>query len=483
MLNRRGALVGGLSAAALGAAGCAQESEPSPPTVVSDLGGVMANARDFGITGGAADESARFQDAIDYASTEGLILYVPAGEYRADGLVLRNNTRIVGAGPEQSVIKAVPGSDRPALLTVASGVLRGVRIEGIGLEAAASNGEQHGIHVYARRGDGDDAAGLWHSDFENVRVYNFGGAQMWLEGGGPDARDPIQFLTFKNVELERRNDSARSLGLLMSGQVNQTVWLGGRIDGFGSRGDHPGANVKICRQLEGYGPETDGSTSYLSNRSGHTHLFSNVTFQQAQLAVYVDQASSITFDTCHFEGLESGLLFTNGGASRVDRSHFANSATGPDSDSPFSIKAERGSIVTGSANVFLGKFGDMASVADNLSTVTLSNTLGNERAVTWNITKAINADESIDVGGAATVVLNSSLTAIRVIQSSHYPGERIVMKAVGGSVFVEAGGNIDFEGTNSPMEVGEGGTITLVRFDRGPDWVIEAVRGVRGVLP
>lgn len=482
MLNRRGALMAGLSAtAAAGAAGCASEPQPPPPKIVSDLGGVIANARDFGIVDGETDQTGRIQDAIDYATTHGLILYIPAGTYRADGLILRDGTRIVGAGPEVSVIRAVPGSDRPALMTIDSGVLRGVLLRGIGLESAVSNGEQHGIHVFARRAGGNDVSGLWHSDFENVRVYNFGGAQIWLEGGGPDARDPIQFLTFKNLELERRNDSARSLGLLMSGQVNQTVWIGGRIDGFGSRGDHPGANVKICRQLTGYDPETDGSTEYASTRSGHTHLFSNVSFQQAQLGVYVDQSSSISFETCHFENLESGLSFVGGGGSRVDRCHFANSATG--SNSPFSIKGQDGALVVGSANVFIGQFGDMASVSDDTSAVTLSNPMGNERAVTWNVTKTINADDQIDVGSAKTIVLSGSPTAIRVVQSSHYPGERVVMKAAGGSIFLVAGGNIDFEGASSPIEIVQGGTVTLVRFDKGPDWVIEAMRGARGVRP
>ena len=225
------------------------------------------------------------------------------------------------------------------MLNINSGRTRYTLIEGVGLEAAG-NGEQHGIHVFARRGPGDDVSGMWHSDFKNCRVYNFGGAQMWLQGGGQDARDPVQFLTMQNVVLERRNDSARSIGLLMSGQVNQTMWLNGRIDGFGSRGDHPGVNVKICRQLDHYDPSTDGSTEYISDRSGHSHLFANVTFQQAQLGVYVDKAESITFDTCHFEGLDSGLLFSNAGQNRVDRSHFANSAVGR--GEPFSIRAING---------------------------------------------------------------------------------------------------------------------------------------------
>jgi hypothetical protein len=474
VISRRKAIIAGVTAsAALGAAGCSRETIPE---VVSDLGGLVANARDFGITGGDADESRLFQDAIDFAHDHGLALYLPAGSYRADGLVLRDRTRLIGAGPEASVIHAVPGSKNGAVLSIRPGIVRGVLVEAVGLEAAG-NDEQHGIHVFARRGKGDDASGLWHSDFKNVRVYNFEGAQMWLQGGGTDARDPVQFLTLQNVVLERRHDSARSIGLLMSGQVSQTVWLGGRIDGFGSRGDHPGVNVKVCRQLDHYDPSTDGSTEYISNRTGHTHLFAGVTFQQAQLAVYVDKTESLTFDTCHFEGLDSGLLFSYAGQNRVDRSHFANSALG--GREPFSIRAINGAAVSGSGNVFIGEHGDMASADGSGATVALSNTLGSVTAVTRNLTRRIDPAATINIGGATTVALNASPTPVRVVTASLFPGERVVFKASGGSVFFESGGNIDLEGTSPPIEILAGGTLTLARFDSGPDWCIEAMHRSR----
>ncbi len=475
VISRRKAILAGVTAsAALGAAGCSRRE--NFPDVVSDLGGLVANARDFGITGGDADESSLFQDAIDFAHDHGLALYLPAGSYRADGLVLRDRTRLIGAGPEASVIHAVPGSKNGSILGIPRGIVRGALVEAVGLEAAG-NEEQHGIHVFARRGKDDDASGLWHSDFKNVRVSHFEGAQMWLQGGGTDARDPVQFLTLQNVVLERRHDSARSIGLLMSGQVNQTVWLGGRIDGFGSRVDHPGVNVKVCRQLDQYDPSTDGSTKYISNRTGHTHLFAGVTFQQTQLAVYVDKADSLTFDTCHFEALDSGLLFSYAGQNRVDRSHFANSALGQ--EEPFSIRAINGAVVSGSGNVFIGQYGDMASADDSGATVALSNTLGSGPAVTRNLTRRMDPASTINIGGATTVVLNASPIPVRVVTASLFPGERVVFKASGGSVFFESGGNIDLEGTSTPIEILAGGTLTLARFDSGPDWCIEAMHGSR----
>ncbi|WP_067530912.1 glycosyl hydrolase family 28-related protein [Nocardia crassostreae] len=475
-ISRRRALLTGMTAtAAAGVAGCAAQPA-DPPTVVSDLGGLVANARDFGIAGGETDESARLQNAIDYAHENGLALFLPAGRYTADGLLLREGTRLIGAGPEGTVIRAVPGSGNGPVLGIGRGPTRYVTVEGIGIEDAG-NPDQHGIHIHARRGGEDTASGLWHSAFRLLRVAGFAGAQLWLQGGGHDARDPLQFLTFDGVILERRNDSERSLGLLMSGQVNQTAWTGGRIDGFGAAATAaPGINVKICRQLSGYDASDNGGP-YLSDRIGHSHVFTDVTFQQAALGVFVDRAESITFDTCHFEGLGSGLLFSGVDHCRVDRCHFANSALGQ--GEPFSVRAVAGARVSGTGNVFLGRFGDMASADDSGASVLMSNGVGRDMAVTRNLTQRIEPAVEIDVGAAVTVALSASPTPVRVVKATHFPGERVVLKAAGGSVFFESGGNIDFENVATPLELRSGGTLTLVRFDSGPEWSIEAIHGAR----
>lgn len=478
-VNRRRLLGAGMSAAAaLAVAGCSGETVEVTPQVVSDLGGLIVNARDFGVVGEGVEVTRELQRAIDFARDHGLTLYLPAGEYLADGLVLRDRSRVVGAGPETTVIRAVAGSTAPAVLTIDAGPVRSVLLEGLAI-IGADNGEQHGIHVAARRAEGHTASGLWHSDFRNVRVYNFGGAQLWLQGGGQDALDPVQFLTFTNVVLERRNDSARSLALLMSGQVNQTVWLNGRIDGFGSKGDHPGANAKICRQLGGYAPEVDGSTEYLSNRTGHSHLFANVSFQQAALGVYVDAAESITFDTCHFEGLDNGLLFANSRDNRVDRSHFANSALGE--GDAFSLRAIGGAVVSGRSNVFIGRYGVMASTDGGSAQVVLTDTLGDSAITTSNLSRRLEPGASIAVGGARTVALTASAVPIREVSANRFPGESVVFRATGGSVFFTAGGNIDFGLTPTPLELMPGGTLTLVRFDDegGLPWAVQAVHGAR----
>ena len=82
IISRRNALIAGMTTpAALGAAACARETpetretNPTFPSVVSNLGGLVANAHDFGITAGEQDQSRLFQDAIDFAHQQGLALY------------------------------------------------------------------------------------------------------------------------------------------------------------------------------------------------------------------------------------------------------------------------------------------------------------------------------------------------------------------------------------------------------------------------
>ena len=53
----------------------------------------------------------------------------------------------------------------------------------------------------------------------------------------------------------------------------------------------------------------------------------------------------------------------------------------------------------------------------------------------------------------------------------------MVFRATGGSVFFTSGGNIDFGGVPTPLEINSGGTLTLMRFDDdgGLPWAVQAV--------
>jgi len=306
-----------------------------------------------------------------------------------------------------------------------------------------------------------------------MRIFNFDGAQLWLEGGGEDARDPIQFLVFNNMVLERKPQAPESIALLMSGQVNQTHWSGGRIDAVGAAsGGSPGVNLKICPQLTAYDASISGNTRYRSQKVGHTHVFSGTTFQQAELGVFVDQAESISFDTCHFEGLANAVHF-RGGIGRVDRGHFANS-TVANPEQGFSIYASEGATVVGHGNMFIGTYGDMARTDDSGAVVKLSGSYGADASTTVGLSHTVDARSEISIGAATTVVLEGS-TAVRTINSRHFPGTTVVLRAGDRPITLQAGGNIGLVGDE--LSVNPGGTITLMRFDVGPEWAVVSTYG------
>nr|WP_280141988.1 glycosyl hydrolase family 28-related protein [Rhodococcus kroppenstedtii] len=245
------------------------------------------NGKDFGAKGdGTTNDSAAIQAAIDYAAANSCSVYLPKANYRADGLLFRSGFMIYGDGREQSIITAVAGSANTFVFGIAEGITQHTMLKDIGI-VAAGNAGQHEIHIWARRGTSKaGSSGLWHAKWDCVRVYNFAGAQIWFQGGGVDALDPIQIMEFYGMVVERRNDSAQSICVLMSGQVNQTTRNGGRMDAFGANSaEAAGVDLKICRQLNSYDVTYNESTTFASNKSGHTHLFNGMSFQQAQLAV------------------------------------------------------------------------------------------------------------------------------------------------------------------------------------------------------
>jgi hypothetical protein len=440
----------------------------------------VVNIKDYGAVGnGTTNDTTAIQTAIDYAEDNGGIVYIPrsASPYRADGLILRTGVTICGDGQEISVIQAVTGSSNAAVFNIAEGITQYVKIENLGI-IAAGNAGQHGIYIWARRGtSGASASGLWHFNFKNVRVYNFAGAQIWFRGGGTDALDPIQFGELFGMVIERRNDSALSVGTLMSGQVNQTTWVGGRMDAFGaSSSQAAGVDLKICRQLSAYDSTIDLSTTYASTKSGHTHSFHGLSFQQAVLGAYLDRAESITFDTCHFEGLSFGARAVEASLGvRFNNCHFANAALG---SGGYCIRASEGSLVTCDKSWFGGTVGLMATTDGGSSHVDLINQMTVTTVSTSNITRQLTPAATLDIKKAKTVLLNSSATPITTLTSFLFPGERVAFRGPSsGSAFIGSGGNISLAGLISPLEILPDGLVTLVRFDKGPtNWIVESVR-------
>ena len=431
------------------------------------------NVRDFGARGdGATDDRVAIQSALDVASEMGGSVYMPRGVYRADNLILRQGVSLHGDGMEETVVRSREAGDGQGVLTIDAGVTQRVRLMDLGIDAG-SDAVRHGIYIHARRGPGQSASGLWHSSLLRVRVSNFSGAQVWLRGGGLDSLDPIQFLDFTNIVVDRRNDNPASTGVLMSGQVNQTTWINGRVDAFGAgSAQAPGVNLKICAELAEYGHSTRDGDNYLSAKSGHTHIFIATSFQQAELAVLLHQVQNIRFLSCHFEGLSNGILATRASVGVVfDSPHLANSALA--SKTAFSIRAEQASSVQISNPIQIGSVGRLADTdGGTLSSVVIDRPGTVQPALTRNSTLQIAAADTINIGRATSIVVSGSPTPIKNVVSASFAGESTVFRAAGGPVAFAAGGNIGFGSTASPITLQPDDCLTLYKFDKGLAWGI-----------
>ena len=137
VLNRRQMMVGGIGASATGLAAAAGPRAASAAEANAGVKSVV----DFGAHANAtADQTSAFQTAIDDAAKSGLVLHIPAGEYRVGELTLRTNSILSGV-PGLSILKFSAGS---TALKVSSA--DNVRLSAIVLDGSGSAPAGDGNH-------------------------------------------------------------------------------------------------------------------------------------------------------------------------------------------------------------------------------------------------------------------------------------------------------------------------------------------------
>lgn len=250
------------------------------------------------------DVSAYVQQVIDEAAAAGNdpIVFFPSGTTVAE-VRLPTHVHLVGASHGWTVIKAVPGSTRKGVITLsqAGGPVTRMAIENLAIVGDSSNPNQWGIFAKGTpRSVSPFDSGIWYSAIRNVRVTNTLGGGIWLLGGGQNNLGPMQFMDWNNVSVQVTAGTAPNwVGILLSGQVGQIsftdVESSFRGTGYGHRG------VWIAREM-------DDAKNNLSDRWGYTLKFSNCTFQGAAVAIQVDRAQGVSFDTCWIEDNRSGFL-------------------------------------------------------------------------------------------------------------------------------------------------------------------------------
>lgn len=266
-----------------------------------------------GLGDGVTDQTAFLQAIIDMISASGVEgeVFIPAGVWLVNGLVMKNNCRVRGAGRNATILKAAPvGSPAAAAILLDTGIVQKSGMTDLTVQGNGNTG-QHGLWLLGipTFTGGVWQGGLWYSAFAHMLVQGFDGEQFWLHASGDEVTHPLtaphQFLTFKSVVTFTTSTTRRALRC--TGQVGQVDFDGGcEFDGVGSGSSRVlgTENVLVERSVD--------PVTFLNNAdtAPYTLNFNGVTIQSNTRAVTVERGANIVFRGAHFEECPEGVLFS-----------------------------------------------------------------------------------------------------------------------------------------------------------------------------
>lgn len=391
--------------------------------------------------------------------SKAITIYLGPFTYNVTQVTLRQGLKIIGMGasPNGTNLQSVNGEKPVFVIPQTNGVpAANVLLSGFRLAGSVGNTGEDAFFIDA---SSLVNAGLWYSTFEDIYISNFGGIGLHLRGPNSNFGAGNQWLVFNNLVVYR------------------TLGGGNGIRIEGANFDMHFTDCQVDGHIAG-----NGTNIYIGGLAGGTFSFPFIiTFrglvsQGAAVAVQLDGAQSVAFYTSHHEALSSGYLITNNtkigtrGITIADTSFFSN--VGNNNGNGFLLR-----VVTPSAwgirFVHNQIYGTPDSIVTGSSNVIYQdNQYGGSSTLppTSGITARMQPADLINIGGAHSVGLNTSGTAINTIQSTLGPGETVAFFSIGGNVTFAAGGNINLFGNN---QVTLNGSITFVRTDLpgSPQWV------------
>jgi len=429
---------------------------------------LVFNVKDYGAVGnGVTNDTTSINAAVSAALTAGGgVVYFPHGTYIASGLLIRPRVTYRGAD-RNTVIKPPTGDSNTFVFGMPTGPVVQAYIENLRIIANGNSG-QRGIWMKGLTADGIAPAGWWWGGMKRVTIENFSGDNFWLQGTGTTGAIGIhQFLTFEDVVSYP--SSATGASLRISGMVGQVTFVAGEFDGPGQTlGTTNTTNVWVTR-------EVDDSLANVSTAAPYMILFQGSTFQSNKEGAFVDLARSVNFKGCYFENVDRSIR-ASGAVVDVDGCTFANAAKAANLDgsgyavgSTFSSKVTvRGGSITGNVDKhFQGDATNGGLIVQGVHGASPSVTAGMTPSISINGSNAV-----VIVGSTKTCNVVGSATPLRTITSSHAPGEVFHIRATGGAVTLETGGNINLGGLGSPFTIQAGWTISLLRIDLGGPWIV-----------
>jgi len=479
------------------------------------------DVRFFGTYGAnQIDDGDRIQKAIDYAFenlnnnayTKGTTVFIPCGIYLIrNTLILKNGVSILGESLASTILTAIyrdqpPATSNPSdpnatngghMMIMENGIIQGCNIYNItfngGINSKDINPEitdtwtKGAILFQAIKKSPEGTAGLWSSTFKNLRIVQFNGTGIELNGGGGENYnydEPNQLLVFENVHINRQKQNVNSLHLL--GQQGQVTFIN---CGFGG--------IKYNRRPDNSYSVVKGFNVMISSKA-HVNSavisFINSTFEEGEHGAIIKFAESITFDTCWFETLDVGVLVesSEGRSSKginILNSRFANAASfgslkvnnRSENYSGSCIVSRNSEINVHNNFVTITDINDaiglnrnfITAIEPNLGVNTHGNSYANNRlGYTFGIVQTIPIDSNLALGKYINLKDNRTvlvagtalLSTITYIECSINAGEIIEIKSSGFPIAIESSKNIYLSGkTTINLDIGD--IATFIKLD------------------
>lgn len=436
-----------------------------PPTThqdvtdaVTTLKTAAVNVKDYGAVGnGSTNDTAAFTAAIAAAAAGPGVVFIPAGDYVIDSITLTHRVTIRGAGMKRTILRARTGSTATGLVLLQQGYAQQAFLEDVELVGGGNTG-QHAIHLVATGQLPDNNGGWWQSGLRRVEIDNWDGDCIHLTGGGGAGYNfllPHQFLIFEHVFAYARTGR---YALYSEGQVGQVELIGCEFDGVGINA-------------------ADNTPAVLLAPTSYLFAFRGCTFQSRKVSCVVDNAGLVTFDHCYFESV--GFAITaQGSLARVTviGGSYANSAAVGDGSGRIFRSLTQASLELSGSILVIGTV-EGGIFADANSQLLATNLLHNSLVLTQTGgTKAVSvpADNTFYLAPEIdTYLVSTSATQIRtMVGPPRQTGQRVYLRATGGSIVFATGGNIDLSGRTSPYTLPSGAIATFVKFDSGVTWAL-----------
>ncbi|WP_306568679.1 glycosyl hydrolase family 28-related protein [Flavobacterium lindanitolerans] len=472
------------------------------------------NIRYFGVIGFHIQDGDRIQKAIDFAAKNaensnengayftnktyaGSVVYIPTGNYLIKNpLILKSGVSIEGESTATTILTASNDQKNGNMIEMDSGRILGVNISNLTLtggEGIGADNTKNAIYLKAKPkvvtkpGEVNDG-GLWNATFKNIRINQFNGSGIILEGGGGAAYDyklPNQDLIFENVNIARKTDT--SACLLIQGQQGQMTFINCGFDGhYVGFGDPNATSMTMSKYYNVVIESKDHVQSSVIK-------FITCTFQYSEYGAFIKFGENITFDNCWFEMLDRavGIVQSNtvpplpSRGINIINSRFANASGFGSYYNKVTTANVIGGIPTGSCIYTEGAQvnvqGNYVAISDiynennlfirNYSADSQINASNNsfqhpELGMTYGIDNNIinSTANTINAGGYRFVTVNSSASQINEIKSVLNAGETVTIRSNGNYVKFDTSKNILLTKA-SPVSLGYGETATFMKVD------------------